>query len=109
MMKSRLTVCFEIHIPLDSENPNRADRHLPADSEDDGLLPLPYLNPITLLGGATPDREIMGRLYGTQIASAIATRNPGDNRVVVIGLGLGKIEADRESFFDIMELVLKCI
>lgn len=104
-----MTVCLKIHIPLDSENPNRADQHLPADSEEDGLLPLPYLSPITLLGGADPEREMMGRLYGTQIASAIATKNPGDNRVVVVGLGLGKIEADRDTFFDIMELVLRCI
>ena len=52
---------------------------------------------------------MLGRLYGTQIASAIATKNPADNRVVVVGLGLNTIKLDRDAFFDIMELVLKCI
>ncbi|MCJ1363242.1 hypothetical protein MMC16_002349 [Acarospora aff. strigata] len=98
-----------IHVPLDSNNPNQADQALSADSVEDGLLPLPYLTPITLLGGADPDREMLGRLYGTQIASAIATKNPADNRVVVVGLGLNTIKLDRDAFFDIMELVLKCI
>ncbi|KAI9879665.1 MAG: hypothetical protein M1830_007772 [Pleopsidium flavum] len=98
-----------IHVLLDSSNPNRADQHVPADSGEGGLLPLPHLTPMTLLGGGDPDREIMGQLYGTQIASAVATKKPEDTRVIVVGLGLSKIEADREIFLDIMELVLKCI
>ncbi len=64
---------------------------------------------MSLLGGADSDRDMMGQLYGTQIASAVATKNPEDTRVVVVGLGLSKIEADRETFLDIMELVLRCI
>lgn len=96
-------------MPLDPSNPNRADQHLPVDSADGGLLPLSYLTPKTLLGGADPDREMIGHLYATQIASAIANKNLEDTRVVVVGLGLNKTQADRETFFDIMELVLSCI
>lgn len=51
----------------------------------------------------------MGQLYATQIASSIATKNPEENRMVVVGLGLGKIEGDRETFFDIIELALQCL
>ena len=104
-----LTDSSQVHIPLGSENPNQAEQHLPAGSEEDGLLPLSYLSPVILLGGADPDREMMGRLYGIQIASAIATKNPTDDRVVVVGLGLGKIGADRATFLDLIDLVLRCI
>ncbi|KAI9813768.1 MAG: hypothetical protein M1827_003558 [Pycnora praestabilis] len=97
-----------IHVPLDSSNPNYADQHLP-DTDEDNLLPMPHLTPTTILGGTVPERETMGQLYATQIASAIATKNPEENRMVVVGLGLGKVDTDREAFFDILELVLQCI
>ncbi len=70
---------------------------------------MPHLTPTTILGGTVPERETMGQLYATQIASSIATKNPEENRMVVVGLGLGKIEGDRETFFDIIELALQCL
>ncbi len=102
-------LAVKVQVPLESSNPNQVDHHISADSNEDSLLPLPYLTPLTLLGGADSSREMMGRLYSTQIASAIANRNPGDTRTVVLGLGLSKVEADRDTFFDILELVLRCI
>ena len=51
----------------------------------------------------------MGQLYATQIASVIASKNPGESRTVLVGLGLSKVEASREAFFDIVELVFKCL
>lgn len=94
---------------LDSSNPNRADHYLPSDSGDNDLLPLPYLTPRTLLGAADPDRELIGHLYATQIASTLATKNPADTRTLVLGLGLARIDADRETFFDIMDLIISCL
>lgn len=51
----------------------------------------------------------MGQLYATQIASAITLKNPEESRVVVVGLGLSKVEASRGAFFDLVELVLQCL
>ena len=51
----------------------------------------------------------MGQLYATQIASAIVTRNPDEKRTVLVGLGLSKFEARRESFYDTLDLVMKCL
>lgn len=75
----------------------------------DSLLPMPHLTPRTLLGGSTAERETTGQLYATQIASAIAMRNPQENRMVLLGLGLSKVEANREVFYDTMDLVLSCL
>ncbi|KAI9718882.1 MAG: hypothetical protein M1812_003766 [Candelaria pacifica] len=97
-----------IHVPLDASNPSYSEQHLPSDTEG-GLLPMPHLTPTTILGGTVPERETMGQLYATQIASSISTKNPDENRMIVVGLGLGKVEGDRETFFDIIELVLQSL
>ena len=68
-----------------------------------------HLTPKTLLGGSTSERETIGQLYATQIASTIATKNPQENRTLVLGLGLSKFEASRESFYDILDLVKQCL
>jgi len=55
---------------------------------------------------------MMGRLYASQIASAITTKNAEETRTLVLGLGLGKgagAEADREVFLKTIELVLEVI
>lgn len=68
-----------------------------------------HLTPKTLLGGAASDRETMGQLYATQIASAIVTRNPEERRTVLIGFGLRDAEVGREAFYDTIDLVLGCL
>ncbi|KAI9838456.1 MAG: hypothetical protein M1837_002478 [Sclerophora amabilis] len=98
-----------IHVPLDTQNPNHADQHLQLDLDEGGLLPMSHLTPTTILGGSMPERETMGQLYATQLASAIATKNPEESRMVVLGLGLQKADVERETFFDVVELALKCL
>lgn len=68
-----------------------------------------HLTPKTLLGASTTEREILGQLYATQIASTIATKNPEEKRTLVVGLGLSKAEASREDFYDVVDLVRKCL
>ena len=54
----------------------------------------------------------MGQLYASQIASAITTKNADESRTLVLGLGLGKeagVEADRETFIKVVELVLEIV
>lgn len=68
-----------------------------------------HLTPKTLLGGSTSERETVGQLYATQIASAIVTRNPEEKRTVIIGFGLKQHESNREVFYDTVELVEQCL
>ncbi len=70
---------------------------------------MPHLNPKTLLGSSTLERETIGQLFATQIASSIATKDPQENRTVLLGLGLSKIEASRTMFYDTLDLVLKTL
>jgi proteasome assembly chaperone 3 len=71
------------------------------------MLPLGHLTPKTLLGAGGEQRETLGHLYASQIATVIATRNPEESRTVVVGLGLQKVEMEREAFFDLLELFQK--
>jgi proteasome assembly chaperone 3 len=73
------------------------------------MLPLGHLTPKTLLGAGGEQRETLGHLYASQIASVIATRNPEETRTVVVGLGLQKVDMEREAFFDLLELLQKVI
>ncbi|KAK3685606.1 hypothetical protein B0T22DRAFT_223360 [Podospora appendiculata] len=67
--------------------------------------PSTHLTPKTLLGGGSDERETMGQLYATQIASHISLRNPDERRSLLLGLGLEKVERASEAFFDVLELV----
>jgi proteasome assembly chaperone 3 len=73
------------------------------------MLPLNHFTPKTLMGGGGEERETLGHLYASQIATVIATRNPEERRTVIVGLGLLKVDMEREAFFDIMELLQKVI
>ncbi|MCJ1395780.1 hypothetical protein MMC18_008666 [Xylographa bjoerkii] len=98
-----------LQVPLGSNNPGRADHFLPTSSADESMLPMPHLTASTLLGGSTPDRETIGQLYAVQIASAIALKNPDEQRPVVVGLGLTRLDTSRERFFDIIDIVTQCL
>lgn len=100
---------LQIHVLLDSPNPNFADQYMPPGNDEDGLLPMAHLSPKTVLGGSASERETVGQLYATQIASAIIARNPDEKRTVLVGLGLSKFEARREVFYDTVDLVMRCL
>jgi proteasome assembly chaperone 3 len=74
-----------------------------------GMLPSTHLTPRTLLGSGGDERETVGQLYATQIASFVALRDPEDRRTLVLGLGLLKPDTAREAFFDTIELVQKVL
>ncbi|KAI9772910.1 MAG: hypothetical protein M1840_008792 [Geoglossum simile] len=99
-----------IHVPLESSYSTFADQALPSNDEGGGLLPMTHLTPTTVLGGTgSSERETLAQLYAAQIASAIAVRNPEETRMLVLGLGLQKVDLERETYFDIMDLVAKCL
>lgn len=101
----------QVDCPLSNSNPTSADTHLSTSGEET-LLPSNRFTPRSLLGVGNADREMLGHLYASQIANAITTKNPDENRALVLGLGLGKgaaVEMDRDIFFQVVDLVLQCI
>ncbi|KAF4931268.1 hypothetical protein CGCVW01_v000496 [Colletotrichum viniferum] len=96
-----------IQVPLQASSGGMVDLSLPSASR--GLLPSVHLTPKTLLGGGGDERETLGQLYAAQIASLISTRDPEDRRTLVLGLGLNKVDTEREAFFDTVELVQKVL
>lgn len=97
-------------MPLLSDNPTQSDPYFQTmRSEEDALLPPTRLAPRTLLGAGTSEREMMGQLYASQIAHAITSKSREESRSLMLGLGLGKMEQDREVFLQIMDLVLKVL
>ncbi|KAK7935108.1 hypothetical protein PG985_000603 [Apiospora marii] len=94
-----------IQVPLLAPSPAAAEMSLPNPS----LLPLTHLTPRTLLGGGGEERESSGQLYAAQIASHIARKNPEEGRTLLVGLGLQKPTPNRESFFDLIELIQKIL
>lgn len=83
------------------------DMSLPSSGR--GLLPSVHLTPKTLFGGGGEERETLGQLYAAQIASLVSIRDPEDRRTLVLGLGLNKVDTEREAFFDTIELVQKVL
>ncbi|KAI1002487.1 hypothetical protein K3495_g5714 [Podosphaera aphanis] len=98
-----------IEVPLHSASPDRLTGTAISEDLSDQMLPLSHLTPKTLLGGGSDQRETIGRLYAAQIATRIATRDPGESRAVVVGLGLEKVSLSRGVFFDLMELAFMAI
>ncbi|KAF2810765.1 uncharacterized protein BDZ99DRAFT_508258 [Mytilinidion resinicola] len=107
-----------LHVPLDTESPASEAPLEPSftDPPDDensagppsDLLPLSHLTATTVLGGTVPVLDTLGQLLATQIASAIATRDAAERRMVVVGLGLDKglVGRGREGFAEVVGLVL---
>ncbi|VBB76299.1 Putative protein of unknown function [Podospora comata] len=94
-----------VSVPLSAPSSASIDMALAGSS----TLPSAHLTPSTLLGGGDSDRETMGHLYATQIASHLALRNPDEKRTLLLGLGLEKVDGGGEAFFDFLELVLQVI
>ena len=93
---------------MENLNPGTEGMHTFSEG-DDSLLPLQNLTTTTILGGYSPGQDTTGQLLARQIATAIATKTPSENRLLVVGLGLGKETADRDAFFAIVDLVLQCL
>ena len=70
---------------------------------------MPHLTPFSLLGGGTAERETLGQVLATQVASAIATKNQEERRIVVLGLGLREKTLGPDEFYGIVDLVLRCV
>ena len=96
--------CFKVQVPLSAPSSASADMALPSASLS--TLPATHLTAKTLLGGGSEDRETMGQLYASQIASLLTLRDPTEQRKLLLGIGLDKVDSSSsEAFFDVIELV----
>ncbi|CCC10073.1 hypothetical protein SMACR_02652 [Sordaria macrospora] len=92
-----------VQVPLAAPSSASVDMALPGAGS---LLPSEHLTATTLLGGGNEDRETMGQLYASQIASLLTLRNPNEQRSLLLGLGLEKVDTTTsDSFYDVVELV----
>ncbi|OAL22467.1 hypothetical protein AYO22_07025 [Fonsecaea multimorphosa] len=99
-----------VTVPLLSDNPTHSDPYFQTGrTGDDSLLPSIRFSPRTLLGAGGSEREAMGQLYASQIADAIVTKTPDESRALMLGLGLAKVELERDVFLQIVDLVLSVL
>lgn len=114
---SLLTRPPQVQVPLSAPSSTSIDMPLlPPMSGAQRQLPAVHLQPKTLLGHGSGERESIGHVYAAHIASHLALEDPSDTRTLVLGLGLrdvmdGEEEEDRrrEKFFDVLELVQKVL
>ena len=96
-------------MPLGNQNPGTDGTHTFSEASEDKLLPLSELTATSILGGHALGQDTFGQLFARQIATAIAIKSPTEKRLLVVGLGLGTIDTNRDTFFAILDLVLQCI
>lgn len=97
-------------MPLLSDNPTHSDTHFNIESsQEDSMLPTTRFQPRTLLGAGSNEREMLGQLYASQIASMITSKTPEESRTLLLGLGLAKVEMDRDTFLETLNLVLEIL
>ena len=79
--------------------------------EEDGsqLLPKPQLTASTILGATGSERDTFGQLIGTQVGSAIISKNPEETRMLVVGIGMKSAEVSQDEFLSILDMILQCI
>jgi len=74
-----------------------------------GGMPSTHLTAKTLLGGGSEERETLGQLYASQIASVLSLRDPEERRALLLGLGLERGDGNSEGFYDAIELIQKIL
>lgn len=101
-----------VHVPLataSADPMNPGSRVGTGIADENGLLPMSHLTATTILGGARGNDEVVGQTLATTIASAILMQRPGEERLLVVGLGLEDLTRDltgRAQFEEIIGLVL---
>ncbi|KAK5122839.1 hypothetical protein LTR85_003754 [Meristemomyces frigidus] len=110
-----------VHVPLatasaDPMNPggisSSTHYHDAVNDEDteSALLPRRDLTATTVLGGTKREDEVVGQMLATTIASAVLMKRPGEERLLVVGVGLQDAsEMGRAGFEEIVGLVLDCL
>ncbi|KAG9829644.1 hypothetical protein KCU98_g14105, partial [Aureobasidium melanogenum] len=100
-----------LHVPLAGGRP-LDNGFLNPSSETDvdaSLLPFAHLTATTVLGGTRGEFEVLGQTLATTLATALLMRNPEEQRMLVVGLGLEKADQGREAFDELIGACLECL
>lgn len=76
-----------VHVPLATSNSTLQDPSVAARSGNGDLLPRTDLTATTVLGGTKREDEAVGQTLATMLASQILVKRPGEERLLVLGLG----------------------
>jgi proteasome assembly chaperone 3 len=82
------------------------DEETGAEATSMALLPNPQLTASAIMGGTVPERTAVAQTLGTQIATRILEKAPGERRELVLGVGLQREKLDGDEFRALVELVL---
>lgn len=102
-----------VHVPLSTASVDPMNSGPLAGSRSDSdLLPMTHLTATTVLGGTKRDDEIVGQTLATTIGSAILVKRSGEERLLVVGLGLedaAESLTGRNQFDEVVGLVLEVL
>ncbi|EME85539.1 uncharacterized protein MYCFIDRAFT_40917 [Pseudocercospora fijiensis CIRAD86] len=101
-----------VHVPLSLNSADPMNPAIQSSSADNSLLPMSHLTATTILGGTKPEDEVVGQTLATTIGSALLMRNPAEERLLVIGMGIEKAAENltgRAQFDEAVGLVLEVL
>lgn len=100
-----------LHVPLSGGRPLDSGFLNPSSESDvdASLLPFAHLTATTVLGGTRGEFDILGQTLATTLATALLMRNPDEQRMLVVGLGLEKADQGREAFDELIGACLECL
>lgn len=81
------TLAHWIHVPLATSTSTLQDPSVAARTDGEDLLPRTDLTATTVLGGTKREDEAVGQTLATMLASQILVKRPGEERMLVLGLG----------------------
>ena len=81
------TLAHWVHVPLATSSSTLQDPSVAARSGGGDLLPRTDLTATTVLGGTKREDEAVGQTLATMLASQILVKRPGEERMLVLGLG----------------------
>ncbi|KAH9842298.1 Proteasome assembly chaperone 3 [Teratosphaeria destructans] len=102
-----------VHVPL-ATSPTDSS-HITSGNDENALLPRSDLTATTVLGGTKEGEDLVGQTLATIVGSAILTKRPGEERLLVLALGLemeggeGRVSMGRSGFEELVGLVLECL
>ncbi|GAB7366015.1 hypothetical protein MBLNU230_g7339t1 [Neophaeotheca triangularis] len=107
------TLTHWLHVPLASAtplDPTASSTAYTNPDEGNELLPMAHLTATTVLGGTKEEEEVLGQTLAVMVASAVLTRRPGEERLLVLGLGLPRgFGGEGEEFEKVVGVCLDCL